>query len=577
MANLFTNMINSAGKAIGNWLSPYIGGSLNTYELPPEDLARRYAILRNYYNGDHKQNLKVTEMGQDENVTKNFIGLAVDRSVSRLWRGGIQFNLPDGATAQQEYIDKLWDLNKKEIILYQYGLHGGVYGTPYWKICPDELIDPYTEEYYPRLIPLDPEIVRIKPNPEDANDVDAYVIEYITKMTQANGAVTVIGHREITRKVREGDTAPDENDNPIALASDTWVIEEWEQSQMYGNQWTLINTTPWNYTFPPILHQKNLPSLRNCYGDSDIDDVVNVQDRHNFVVSNTAKIVKFFANPITFVFGISAKGMKENKLDSAVGALYAIPDNEAKAMNLEMSSDLSSSRNLSQDLRQAIFDIAREVDMTSVADKLGALTNFALRVLYSDALDKNDTKRQLYGDALKELNRRLLVLNNWEKEQSNPGDIMWGDAMITNVLEEMETDEKALSMGIVDKETVTKRYEARYGVSFKDIQKKLKPIKGEGLGVEGLPLADGLSKPADTAMNGAQVTSLVDIIAQVANDSLPEAAAEILILSAFPTLDAAKVKSMVTAAKRFTPKATPAPTNLFGSVPIPETSTTKGN
>jgi hypothetical protein len=326
-------------------------------------------------------------------------------------------------------------------------------------------------------VPLDPEIVRIKHNPQDSNDVDAYIIEYQEKHTNANGTTDVINHREITRKAKEGDTNNDEEQTQ--QATDTWVIEEWEQSAIYGNQWTLVESTPWPFTFPPILHQKNLPSLRNCYGDSDIDDVVNVQDRHNFVVSNTAKIVKFFANPITFVFGISAKSMKENKLDSAVGSLYAIPSENAKAMNLEMSSDLSSSRNLSQDLRQSIFDIAREVDMTSVSDKLGALTNFALRVLYSDAMDKNDTKRQLYGDALKELNRRLLVIANYTGEASNPGSIAWGEAMIISVLEEIEIDERALKMQVVDKETVAKRYEQRYGVTYEEIKAKIEAEKPE--------------------------------------------------------------------------------------------------
>ena len=107
MANLLTTMVNGVGKAMGNWLSPYMSGTNPTYDLPVEDLARRYAILRNYYNGDHRPQLKTREDIQDDNTTKNFVGLAVDRSVSRLFHGGIKFVLPDGSKAQQDYIDKV--------------------------------------------------------------------------------------------------------------------------------------------------------------------------------------------------------------------------------------------------------------------------------------------------------------------------------------------------------------------------------------------------------------------------------------------------------------------------------------
>jgi hypothetical protein len=54
-----------------------------------------------------------------------------------------------------------------------------------------------------------------------------------------------------------------------------------------------------------------------------------------------------------------------------------------------------------------------------VTDKVGALTNFGLRVLYSDALSKNATRRQLYGDALTELNRRLLILADFTNAGSS--------------------------------------------------------------------------------------------------------------------------------------------------------------
>lgn len=104
-----------------------------------------------------------------------------------------------------------------------------------------------------------------------------------------------------------------------------------------------------------------------------------------------------------------------------------------------------------------------------MSDKLGALTNFGLRVLYSDALEKNDTKRQLYGDAFKELNRRLLVLNGWEGEMSRPGDVVWGEAMTINILEELQADQIALELGVIDKETVIKRYQMRYGVDYETV------------------------------------------------------------------------------------------------------------
>mgnify|MGYP003558113422 CR=1 FL=1 len=475
MANLFSTMSNRIGAAIGGWLSPFMGGGNPTYEMPSEDLARRYATLRNYYNGDHTPQLKSLD-GQRDHITQNWAGNIIDKGVSRLLRGDVKFALPETSTEQQEYIDKVYVLNKKPILLTQYALHGGVYGTPYFKICPDEVQDPFTSEMYPRLIALDPELVRIHVSNDDASEVHAYVISY-TNGNKAHWEITyrsdmqwlfdannnlVITHNEKTEEV-EGEQVE---------AEKTWLIDVVEQHGGMPRQ--VVNSTPWEYPFPPILHQKNLPSLRNCYGDSDFDDIINIQDKSNFVVGNTNKIVKFFANPITFIFGISAKGMKENKLDSAVGSIYAIPDKDAKAMNLEMSSDLTSSRNLAQDLKKSIYEIGREVSMDSIGDNLGQLTNFALRVLYSDAVDKNETKRWLYADALKELNRRLLVLTDkWQGADTDPGDVIWGEALIINVKEEMETDQLALSMKVVDLETVTRRYESRYGVAYDDIQKKL--------------------------------------------------------------------------------------------------------
>lgn len=444
-----------------NWMNSFaniVAGKIN------DRMVTQYSTLGKYYAGDHTKQLKVKVGKQDDNVILNFIALAVDRSVSRLFRGGIDFNLPEGAEAQQEYIETIWDLNKKEIILYQVGLHGAVYGTPYFKIVPDGIIDPYTAKPYPRLVALDPEIVRVETDPQDMNIISRYIVEY-TVVEQVNEFTTKeVGHREITRRDR-----PTDYENEPAQTPGYWIVEYWERVGESG-RWVLDHSEQWPYDFPPIIHWKNLPSLKSCYGDSDIDDAINIQDKENFTVSNISKIIKFHAHPKTIGTGFSAKELEPA---ANVESFWSISNPDARVANLEMQSDLVSSRQFALDLRQSVFDICREVDISSMADKLGALTNFGLRVLYSDAIDKNDTKRQLYGDAILELNRRLLVLAGYKGENSRPGQIQWGDAIISNPKEEMEIDRMALEMQIVDLETLVQRYQNRYGLDWETLQERL--------------------------------------------------------------------------------------------------------
>ncbi len=457
MANIVTTTVNYFLDSIAQRITHHI--------YLQDALGQDYAILHSYYSGNHRPQLK-REMGkQDDNVIENFTGLVVDRSVSRLFQGGVQFVLPDNATAQQEWLDSVWDLNKKEIILYQAGLYGATDGTWYFKIIWDDVVDPYTQETYPRLLPLNPRTVRIKTDPEDMNDVEEYKIEYSCVEKRGDTEVTVL-HREITHVAQ-----PEQYDignGEVMQTKETWVVDTYKQVGSLPIQ--LLSSIPWEYDFPPIIHCKNLPSLEGCYGDSEIDDVVNIQDKNNFVTSNSGKIIKFHASPTTIVTGVNASEVKP--VDGAPNMMYAIANKDAKVSNLELTSDLASSRNIANDLRKSIFDISREPDITSLEGQLGALTNFGLHVLYTDAINKNDTKRQLYGDALLELNRRLLVLNNWVGEASRPGTITWGDPMPINILDELQADNVALDLGIVDKKTVAERkvYNARYGVDWETIQ-----------------------------------------------------------------------------------------------------------
>lgn len=83
-----------------------------------------------------------------------------------------------------------------------------------------------------------------------------------------------------------------------------------------------------------------------------------------------------------------------------------------------------------------------------------------------------------------------------------------------------------------------------------------KPLPGEEQPAEkpssGSASAAPVDVVADTALNGAQVTSLVDVVSKVSLKQLPPEAAKEIIKSAFPTMDGQKVDVMINAAAKFT-------------------------
>jgi hypothetical protein len=106
-----------------------------------------------------------------------------------------------------------------------------------------------------------------------------------------------------------------------------------------------------------------------------------------------------------------------------------------------------------QALQGAFYTEHRAVDMTSFKDKIGQLTNFGLRSIFRDALDKLETKRALYGDAFAEMCRRILVLSNMEDVRPM---VHWPEALDFNGMEEIQEIQLEMGLGILSKESAAK-------------------------------------------------------------------------------------------------------------------------
>lgn len=401
-----------------------------------EDLARAELNARvsrakrnwDYYDGKHKRHLSDDGTNTDDNVTFNLTGIAVDKgsadlvgtsedgvisgpkfdvvgrdvprpSIAR--RVGRIFRPQADKSAEQLWLDATLAANNKDIFLHDMSISSGVTGHNFIKIIPDALPNPDDENKpLPRLIRLNPCHVTVFWDEGDKDKVLAYRIQY---GTEGSAKRQEIVWEETPESLDIKGDAPE--------AFSQWVIYDWEQRDN-RRTWVLVKTTPWAYSWPPIVQWKNLPDPNDFYGCEDVEDsALALNDSLNFTASNVQRIIKHHARPKTIGTGIDED---ENKLQaSAIDTLWTTPNDKANFYNLEMQSDLASSMNYMKLTRRGFFDQVEELDPATVEDRLGDLTNFALRVLYGDKVRKAGTKRMMAGSGLTSICQHILELGEF--------------------------------------------------------------------------------------------------------------------------------------------------------------------
>lgn len=400
-------------------------GLQNWLGITNEDRTNEITLNRAYVGGAQKKSLKVSPGKTDDNVTINVIGLIVDRWVSWLFGRGVDFDLPgEEGSPEQDYIDSVWKANHKSILLHKVAEHGATAGTAYIKIIDGD---------FPRLIPLDPAYVTISTEPEDIDKIVSYTVSYAIGST-------------LIREVSE-------------LVNGTWSVTKYTKKT---NQPEIVEDMGWAWDFSPIVHCQNLPATDSVYGIPDIGEPERaLQDDINLVASNINKNVRLHAG--LQLWGNRLGGMKE----IASGPDKIIDVGEGSLSSLQMA-EMVGSETFLQWLVKQLYVTTRTIDLDSLSDKLGNLTNFGLRVLYEDTMTKLSTKRELYGEMLTEVNRRLLAIGGYT---TDAGDVYWPDVIPVNETEETASLQQDLNMGIVSKETVAMKRGYDYAVEQEKIAK----------------------------------------------------------------------------------------------------------
>jgi hypothetical protein len=92
-----------------------------------------------------------------------------------------------------------------------------------------------------------------------------------------------------------------------------------------------------------------------------------------------------------------------------------------------MSSDLSSSIDLYRRLVSALHETTRIPEVaTGKLDSAGNLSSLALRILYAPLIQKTESKRRTYGQAIEQMFMRALALRGYEEAIV---ELVWADLL----------------------------------------------------------------------------------------------------------------------------------------------------
>ncbi len=382
-----------------------------TYEITKADRKRqeRIAYAWQAYNGELEPPLKPMDDGTDDNVPANPCETAVNRSVDFLFGKELDIAVEKGASRDaQDAIDTFWGETEARVpLLQELGMNGAMAGTPFLRIMPDG-----AGNYEPVVV--DPAIVvGMKTAPQNCNKVLLYCIQYSETEKDERGVSREVYYREeIAANYPESVPGKPQPSKPTS-----WSIQHWTQVSQKGAPpkdtagWTSEGPPiAWNYPFPPMFHNKNLPMPNSPWGKPDITPVlIGINKGLNATQSDTKRTIRIYSNPLLWGVDIG-----ESRIKHVPGEIIQLPLPTSKIDAVHIVSDVANALKFAADLRSDFDELSGVPGVATgriATMPRGNLSGIAVELLHSPLTKKTDTKRCLYGKLIIDVSQALLVLN----------------------------------------------------------------------------------------------------------------------------------------------------------------------
>src|SRR6266516_3722105 len=395
-----------------------------------QERKRQMADAWKAYRGQFQKPLKVRADQPDDNVISNRCMPIVDKGVSFLFGQVLKIEATDETTEpdtqKQEFLDGLWgDDDERMTLLSQMAINGGVCGEVFVKLIPAQ-----GQMKYPRIVVMDPLLVRMVTSPDDCSLVLAYIIEY--------PGTNDLQKRQIIARIDPDSLAGIAGEYDL---DDTWTITNYVRKGQIGTLYQSGGGDILPWAVAPILCCPNLPNPNESWGVPDLTpDLIDQNRVLNFIQSNTSRIIKFHGHPKTW-----GKGFRASQLSTSVDDVIIIEAPDGMLQNLEMQSDLASSQNFAAIIRSDMDEQSRvpAVALGRLADlPRGNISGVALQLLFQPLIEKTVQKQRLYGCLIRDVSRAALVIGgliSLEEHEGYPINLHWQALLPTDDLQSAQT------------------------------------------------------------------------------------------------------------------------------------------
>lgn len=398
--------------------SPPQTGLQPVYEITDADRKRIEKIqkAREAYEGELKKPFTPLPDEPDPNIPGNEVQPAVDSVSSFVFGDEVEISVDQGAPeGAQDFLNDTWGRKERRIpLLLRWLMNGDMAGCAFLRIVPSPE-DPPEQTF--DLVEVDPTTIFVKCVPQNCQKVLLFCIEYSCQEKNALGKPVTMFYREEIQRI-----GPDGKPSKGVLSKkDTWSIQHWTQELTTGNMLPTNNNwipdaggpIPWNYSFPPIFSNQNLPRPNEFWGYPGVTkSLIGINEAINLVNSNiniTEKIQRI----------LYSNGVGEGTIDVHPNKITQLPEIESKITAVNLQTNTANSREFAGDLRGEAEELSGVPMIASGRTAYmpnGPQSGIAIKLLFMSLLKKMNKMRCLYGETIIEVSQALLVLAGFSEK-----------------------------------------------------------------------------------------------------------------------------------------------------------------